>query len=104
MPPPHRMGQSAKSEETILAAAVQRPTPAERSAYLDEACAGDPKLRRSVEELLQAGDAAGAFLDESVLKAARTSKEADVNVPAQTIRLTFPDEEGPGTQIGRYKL
>src|SRR5829696_202028 len=39
-------------EETIFAEALGRATPAERDAYLDEACAGIPGLRREVEALL----------------------------------------------------
>jgi serine/threonine-protein kinase len=40
------------TEETIFTAARQKPTPAERAAYLDEACAGDAELRKRVETLL----------------------------------------------------
>ena len=36
----------AMTDETIFAAALEKPTPAERSAFLDEACAGDAALRR----------------------------------------------------------
>jgi hypothetical protein len=50
------------TEETIFAAALERNSPAERAAYLDEACAGDAPLRQQVEELLRAHAAAGNFL------------------------------------------
>ncbi|HKK07687.1 MAG TPA: hypothetical protein VKA44_02260 [Gemmatimonadota bacterium] len=36
--------------------------PGERSAFLDERCAGDPELRRAVEGLLAADAEAGRFL------------------------------------------
>jgi serine/threonine protein kinase len=41
-------------EETILLTALEKIDPAEQQAYLDEACAGDPNLRRRLDELLQA--------------------------------------------------
>src|SRR5262249_37431138 len=45
-------GATAVTEETLFAAALEKPTPAERAAFLDEACAGDAALRRRVEALL----------------------------------------------------
>ncbi|MBX9578949.1 MAG: serine/threonine protein kinase, partial [Gemmataceae bacterium] len=50
------------TDESIFAAARAIPDPAQRAAYLDRACAGDPALRREVEELL-AADAASNLLD-----------------------------------------
>jgi serine/threonine-protein kinase len=50
------------TEETIFAAALEKDSPAERAAYLDEACAGDAALRRQVEELLRAHTADADFL------------------------------------------
>jgi hypothetical protein len=43
--------------------ALDLPGPAERSAFLDEACRADPDLRGQVESLLAAGDRAGSFLE-----------------------------------------
>ena len=40
------------SEETIFVAALEKPTPAERAAYLEGACGDDEGLRRRVEALL----------------------------------------------------
>ena len=51
------------NEETIFAAALQRKSPAERRAYLDQACAGNAELRAAVEELLAADNDAGSFLN-----------------------------------------
>ena len=36
----------------------------ERATYLERVCAGDEKLRRSVEALLRAHDRLGNFLEE----------------------------------------
>ena len=51
------------NEESIFAVALEKADPAERAAYLDEACAGDPGLRRQVEALLQSHEEAGSFLE-----------------------------------------
>ena len=39
------------NEETILEAAIQKPNSAERAAYFEGACGGNPELRRRVEAL-----------------------------------------------------
>jgi serine/threonine-protein kinase len=46
----------------ILEAALERP-PAERIAFLDEACAGDPAVRAEVDSLLEAHDGTTEFLE-----------------------------------------
>ena len=51
------------SEREILQAALDKTDPAERAAYLDEACTGDATLRGRIEALLKASDGAGGFLD-----------------------------------------
>jgi len=47
---------------TIFAEALERTSADARDAYLGDACAGEPDLRRRVEDLLQAHGAAGGFL------------------------------------------
>ncbi len=54
-------GQSVRVRE-VFDRARFLGTPAERAAYLDGACAGDPELRREVESLLRALDRSGDFL------------------------------------------
>src|SRR5271166_5064521 len=54
---------SAMGERAIFFEAVEKDDPAERAAYLDDACAGDPNLRRRIEALLQSHASAGDFLD-----------------------------------------
>jgi WD40 repeat protein len=49
-------------ERAIFFEALDRDDPAERAAYLDEACAGDAALRQRIEALLHAHAAAGNFL------------------------------------------
>ena len=64
--------KSAMSEpgETLLPTRIKRvisaspPEPAaERAAFLDQACAGQPQLRAAVEALLAAHEASGSFLE-----------------------------------------
>jgi serine/threonine protein kinase/tetratricopeptide (TPR) repeat protein len=42
------------NEESLFAAALERPTPADRQAFLDEVCGDDTALRERVEQLLAA--------------------------------------------------
>jgi serine/threonine-protein kinase len=51
----------------ILQTALERNA-GERAEYLDAACAGDPTLRSEVEELLDAHDRAGDFLETPALE------------------------------------
>src|SRR5262245_66346062 len=50
------------SERTVFLGALDREDPAERAAYLDAACAGDPALRQRVEQLLRSHEQAEGFL------------------------------------------
>ena len=76
--------------ESIFSAALEKPNPEERAAYLQEACGTDAELRREVERLLSAEPKVGAFL----------------NFPASALVATVDETiiEGPGTVIGPYKL
>jgi WD40 repeat protein/serine/threonine protein kinase len=51
------------SERAIFLNALDREDPAARAAYLDEACAGRPELRRRIERLLRAHREGGSFLE-----------------------------------------
>src|SRR5437899_2034321 len=58
------MNEPLHPEVAILNAAVELP-PAERTAYLEQACQGDVALRQSIEELIEANEEAGPFLGGS---------------------------------------
>jgi eukaryotic-like serine/threonine-protein kinase len=75
--------------DDIFCAAVELALPAERAAYLDQACGDDLVTRRRVERLLEAQSQAGSFL------AAR---------PAVAAATTDLPAECPGAVIGPYKL
>ncbi len=55
------------NEESIFAAALEKHSAAERQAYLDQACSGNPALREQVEGLLAASDDAGSFLGHAAI-------------------------------------
>jgi WD40 repeat protein/tRNA A-37 threonylcarbamoyl transferase component Bud32 len=51
------------NEESLFVAALDLVSAAERRAFLDEACAGDARLRQRVEQLLAADEQARGILD-----------------------------------------
>jgi Tol biopolymer transport system component/serine/threonine protein kinase/tetratricopeptide (TPR) repeat protein len=67
--------------------------PAERDAYLAEACGGDAELRRQVELLIRSHDAAGSFIEEPAVAGVITD-------PARL------DEDAPfiGRRVGSYRI
>jgi serine/threonine protein kinase/Tfp pilus assembly protein PilF len=92
------MAAATTNARDIFLAAWER-APADRAAYLDEACAGDALLRRRVEALLRADDEPGAFLSEAVPPAGPPVRQADATT---TYR---PPADVAGTVIaGKYKL
>jgi eukaryotic-like serine/threonine-protein kinase len=59
---------NASAMESLLFAALELGTAAERTAYLDSACAGDDELRRQVDRLLQAHLHVGDFLQKPAVE------------------------------------
>src|SRR5262245_23511224 len=81
--------------EALYCAALERP-PAERAAFLDQACAGDAALRARLEQMLAAQPQLGGFLDQPP---APTGPDAKRTGPPG------PPAEAPGDVLaGRYKL
>ncbi|MBA4064225.1 MAG: hypothetical protein C0501_11020 [Isosphaera sp.] len=96
------------TDESLFARAVAIPDPAERAAFLDRECAGNPDLRREIESLL-AAHAGGGFLDRPAAGPAVTSDlsasppSATSGVPVAVANNT--PGPGVGTVIGgKYKL
>jgi eukaryotic-like serine/threonine-protein kinase len=87
------MSEPTHPEVAVLNAALELREP-DRSAYLDEACAGDAALRQRVEGLLRAHEQAEDFLEKP--RAGHGFK--------RTMMLNLPPSEKPGDKIGRYKL
>src|SRR5262245_4074623 len=82
--------ESNKSSiDSIFLAVIERNAD-ERSAYLDEACAGDVALRARIERLINAQGKAASFLE--------------CPAPELAAVLEQPVREKPGDKIGPYEL
>jgi hypothetical protein len=82
------MSAATSDPKAIFLAALDQPSPEERSRFLETACRGDPDLRARVERLLAAHDQAGQFLGGASATAAITDQPLEL----------------PGMLIGPYKL
>jgi serine/threonine protein kinase/WD40 repeat protein len=81
------MSENNRSVRTIFSEALEIADAQQRAEYLAQACGADTALRQSVQELIQAHEAAGRFLggpEESVGPGGR-------NVPAAILPATKPD-------------
>src|SRR5205085_5568655 len=74
-------------------AALGQPTPADRAAFLDRQCAGDPALRERVEGLLRAHDGRDSLLDRPLVGPpggeTRTAPRSDAADPPGDVPLMF---------------
>jgi serine/threonine protein kinase/Flp pilus assembly protein TadD len=77
--------------DSIFARAIEIESDPERAAFLDQACAGDPGLRREAGRLVRDHFLAGNFLDWPAARVGATTEEP-------------PCAEAPGALIGPYKL
>lgn len=96
--------------ETILQAALDIESSAERSAFIADACQSDDELRRAVERLLAADEDAASFIESPAwtgggrfdAAAAKDSKEAfEARPPAGG---DSSDDEFVGKKIGAFEL
>src|SRR5262245_30490557 len=81
-----------RTEKEIFFEALEKDTPQERAAFLDEACGTNPAQRAKVEALL-----ANHFQHDDFMK------EPAVEVPASAL-LPVASPETSSLTIGRYKL
>src|SRR5687768_7943132 len=89
-------------ERTIFLEALDKPSPAERSAFLDAACGGDAALRARVDALIGAHERAGSFL-ESPPPGVTLAPDDDGGVPPAAPSSVALAEQAGGT-IGPYRL
>src|SRR5258708_6298913 len=88
------MNQNENRDELLFKQALLKPSPADRAAYLDEACQGEPALRARLELLLEGHFKGQGFLDTLPQAGSHT----------RLIRPAGELTEKPGDRIGRYKL
>lgn len=94
-----RPSPDSRAREIFLEV-LEQPTPEERAACLERACAGDPTLRAAVEALLQNHKDANAP-GPSAVEVQRS--DADKLGPGGTVVVDTVTEKA-GDRIGRYKL
>jgi len=80
-----------QNPKEIFNQALELSDPEKQAAFLDEACAGDDKLRAEVDALIEWDSEAGSFMD---------FPDKDPNVTLDGA----PTPDITGTVIGRYKL
>ena len=97
------MSDAKPDVKAIFCEALTKKSPEELAAYLEQACGGDDQVRQRVEALLRADRAAGQFLGGPPPKP-EASASGDP-LPSETATFDRPPiSEGPGSQIGPYKL
>lgn len=97
-----------KRVETLFAAALDRPSGAERETWLAEQCGGDADLEREVLQLLASDAGAEDYLRRAVGEAAAEVGTADGDAPTSH-ELTPPPFSGtsPGAapeRLGKYEV
>src|SRR5262247_687232 len=85
--------------ERLYHAALERE-PAEREAFLDEACAGDEMLRRQVAALLACDGQSPGFIESPAVEVAARAMAANPSLSeeAETLAIKLPP------QIGAYQI
>jgi serine/threonine protein kinase/tetratricopeptide (TPR) repeat protein len=100
--PEGAMPPDSDRAHALVRAATAKASPAERAAFLDEACAGDANLRQYIKALLQAHPERENWPDRP---APETERPGDVVSPIGPAAAAAPRaEELLGTSIGPYQL
>jgi WD40 repeat protein len=86
--------------EAIFFAALEKHTEAERTAFLDEACAGDEDLRRRIERLLTAQPEVGDFLQRPMVEAAELAALAPPLPPVSGTVIDGGEAQTPKPEAG----
>jgi serine/threonine protein kinase/tetratricopeptide (TPR) repeat protein len=95
----HAVTLDPQRAKSIFLAALEQAEE-QRRAFLDEACAGDPELRRRAEQLLRAHER-----PDSLPEAAQASGPTQDSAPPEDrVGGSSAQAEHPGAVIGPYKL
>src|SRR5262245_40281225 len=104
------------TDRELFIAALERVDPADRDAWLDQACAGDAERRRRVDVLLRAHEQASKFLADPAAEQlgaepddpTRTALSADESAPATAVDLksilTPTDKPGLIGKLDHYEV
>ncbi len=103
------MNNLRSTEEYLFETAQELPDPRNRQAFLDAACAGQPELRRRLDQLLQAQEQADKLFAESAASFYFASAGAeDIDPNGTGSARPGPPRTGlaeaPGDAIGCYTL
>ena len=94
------MPLDARQVQELFLAAVERTTPADRAAFLLEACGDDSALLHHVEALLRAHDKPGNFLKHPTIEDIGAFEPND----EESGNFTLQDQRLARDRIGPYKL
>src|SRR5262249_35067955 len=94
------------SDETIFATALEKADPAERAAFLAEACGDDAARRQRLEGLLRAHAGAADFLERLPVAAHAPAPGAPESLsgpraPVEAAPRTAGGDDGPPAQLTR---
>jgi len=93
------MAESPNRQKDIFLKAIELPSPAERAAFVTQACGADEALRRQVGAMLQVHGVPDSFLEKSAAALGLTVDAPD-GIP---MPKGLPSDR-VGTRIGPYKL
>src|SRR5215471_4189309 len=89
------------TERQLFVRALERPTGEARAAFLAEACAGNPDLRRRLEALLHRFESLGSYLEEpAVSSPAEPQNPARPEHLEETVQVRVVNEKA-GDRLGR---
>ncbi len=106
------MTPSTHDLKSVFLQALEQSRGVERTNYLDDACAGDDRLRAMVDVLIDYLDTSGVLgtaIDvdadaTSMGDSPRLAGDVSTAVPPEPATAPRPSTEGPGTRIRPYRL
>src|SRR5690349_15204489 len=100
----HTATETDTRERDLFLAALEKSDPAERAAFLDNACGKNSALRARLDDLLSSEKEAQTFLEQPALSepAGQVPGRAGTGPTGTAVLATVIEQ--PGDRIGRYKL
>jgi serine/threonine protein kinase len=98
------LGSKSMNERSVFLSALEIDDPECRAAYLREACGADAGLRRGVEELLQANDSAGSFMNKPAATFDPIASDTAAGDDASVTFLAPSDQPGSLGRLANYEI